>query len=231
MSGLGPNASAIRIDDEMARKIGASNAEEIKELMKAAALEQGLVTRDVMNPEVLHATPLADNAPRTVSRTLVINGVRHVLEGASDTELNQQEIQLHRRLQNPEPEQQEPPRDESGRFVSADASSAVADAVYQARWTAAAERFAEKHPDFYKSEANRDAIGNAVIAMHLDDEPTLQSLEVAYAALQRGGGLAQDPAVTSLNRDLTAAKSQQEIDEILAARFHGRNSSGVFGGR
>lgn len=121
MSGLTPESSAIRMSAELEAKVAAaSTAEEIKALMAQAALEQHLVERDVMNSSHLIPTALADHAPRSFAKVIVINGVKHVLEAPDELGLAQAETNLMRKLfsQPEETEETEQRRDASGRFVS-----------------------------------------------------------------------------------------------------------------
>lgn len=60
-----------------------------------------------------------------------------------------------------------------------------------------------------------------LIELGLVDEPTVESLEAAYAALQRDGGLVSNPDIETAQK-ISEAKSFQQIQEAL-----GRTSSSV----
>jgi hypothetical protein len=94
-NGLGPRESAIRVDDELAKKIGAANAEEIKAIMRQAALDQGLATApDFWHPEDLQPTELSTHARNHVKQ-VTVNGIAYEISGSSEEELVAAELQLY----------------------------------------------------------------------------------------------------------------------------------------
>ena len=118
MSGLTPESSAIRMTPELEQRIAnCTNAEEIKNVMFHASREQGLVEQDKLNPTVLHATPLANNAPRRFAKYVVVDGEEHLVEGSSPEELQANELQLMRELFSGKPDDSQA-RGSDGKFVS-----------------------------------------------------------------------------------------------------------------
>jgi len=125
----GPADSAIRITPEIAKAFETANAEQIKQIMASAAVEQGLATRDYYSPDVLIPTELAGAAPKRVAKTVTVDGVKYIIEGATETELAQKETALYQKLfvQPAITEQtQEESRSDGGQFVSAEATAAKA---------------------------------------------------------------------------------------------------------
>ena len=115
-----PENSAIRMTAELEKKISTASMEEIKDILAQAALDQQLVTRDSINPEVLLPTALAGAAPKRFGKVVVLNGIKHILEAEDELGLQKAENDLYRRLVAPaaEMQQSDQPRDAAGRFTS-----------------------------------------------------------------------------------------------------------------
>ncbi len=127
MSGQGPQDSAIKMSRDLETRIAsAASAEEIGGIMRDAAKNQGLVREDLFNPDVLHPT---NEAPQILEKTVSVNGVSHVLRGASDAEIAHNEAALFRNLFANKTAASEPPRDERGRFLPAPEPEQSADEV------------------------------------------------------------------------------------------------------
>lgn len=95
MSGLSANDSAIRVDAALEEKLKGASFEEIKAYMAEQAVSQGLVTRDIYDPQVLlPADP--GTQPQSLVRTVTINGTTYTLQGATEHDLNVAETQLYR---------------------------------------------------------------------------------------------------------------------------------------
>lgn len=260
-----PQDAAIRLSAEDERKIANMTEGELIQYMHTLAEQQGLATRDPFSNELIH-TELSQNAPRTLSRALTINGTTYTIEGADEKELLDAELSLHRQLQQ---EQEQVARDERGRFVSQQQAATesarnaelelafkrgqistdeylsqsgaierhlaelgidvaslreVSGRGFQQRWSDAAESFRASHPEWQGGEAAKNALGQKLIAMGLVDEPSVESLNAAYEALQREGGLPDNPEI-AVSQKIGEAKSFQDIQAAL-----GRTSSSVFGG-
>lgn len=116
-----PEQSAIRLTPEQEDQVRNLPFEEVKVYMAELALQQGLVVRDQVAPEVLIPTSLAENAPQRLAKTVVVNGQKHFVEGATEVELARAENDLYRKLVQESPQQTsrtEQPRDvTTGRFV------------------------------------------------------------------------------------------------------------------
>jgi hypothetical protein len=112
-----PENSAIRLTSALEEAISKANPDEIKALMAQAALSQGLVVPDSVNPQLLHPTELADHAPRKFAKVVTINGVKYALEGGSPEELANAETSLYQQVLEGGDNNNEQARDAQGRFV------------------------------------------------------------------------------------------------------------------
>jgi hypothetical protein len=117
-----PQQSALRITPEIEKYLQTLNsASEITAYLHEQEVQQGLVTRDYYSPDVLIPTPLADAAPRKFARAVTIDGQKHIVEGASELELEKAVTDLYRAAMQPaattRPAPTQQPRDEAGRFI------------------------------------------------------------------------------------------------------------------
>jgi hypothetical protein len=111
-----PTDSAIRMTAQLQEEISKASPDEIKAIFGRAALEQGLVERDSMNPQLFHATALADHAPQKFSKYVTINSTKYLLEGGSPEELAHAETSLYEQVLGQGDNGQA--RDAQGRFVA-----------------------------------------------------------------------------------------------------------------
>src|SRR6266699_435230 len=89
-----PNDSPINVTPDMQKALETANAEQIKEMMKQAAVDQRLVVRE-WDSSIL--TPVTQGtAPQKVGKVVVLNGVKHTLEAATEQELLAKENALYR---------------------------------------------------------------------------------------------------------------------------------------
>jgi hypothetical protein len=117
-----PDDSAIRVNATLEEKLRGATHEEIKELLKEAAVSQSLAVRE-WDQSILTPTELAGTAPKQVGKVIVLNGVKHSLVAEDEAGLLAQENGLYRAaLEQPVTTQQiiEPLRNERGQFVSAE---------------------------------------------------------------------------------------------------------------
>lgn len=182
MSGLSPESSAIRMTPELeARVASATSAEEIKNIMAAAALEQHLVERDALNPSVFHETALAANAPKQFAKVININGKQIVLQAPDELSLAKEENALYRKLFEPtEDTTTEQARDSNtGRFVSkADAEAEQARLVANAELDGKFKR-GEIDTETYLIESG--ALDRALAQKETHEKDFVQSWEKATA--------------------------------------------------
>jgi hypothetical protein len=127
MSDLSP--SDIKTDAEWEKLIAeAPTAEMIKKLCYDRAVEQGLVGFDAVGAMVPLDKPAATE---TVTATININGVEKKFTGKDSADLDRQQIEYFRSLENA----QAAPRDEKGRFTAdqgkADEAAAAAEEARQ----------------------------------------------------------------------------------------------------
>jgi len=111
-----PESSAIRMTPALEKEISEALPEQIKAILGRAAYEQGLVVPDAANPQILHPTALAANAPRKFAKYVTVDGQRHLLEGGSPEELANAETDLYQQLFEKSDDGQA--RDSQGRFVA-----------------------------------------------------------------------------------------------------------------
>jgi hypothetical protein len=122
----GPQDSAIKVTPALEEKLKDASFEEIKEIMKNAAVEQGLAHREWDETIVTPNEP--GTVPKGFARTVTINGTKHVVEADSELALEKAMGDLYRaKLQPAATEQQtEQARGTDGRFVAQDDAEAQA---------------------------------------------------------------------------------------------------------
>ena len=120
MSGLTPESSAIRTTPDIERRLSeCTNSEQIKAIMAEAALAQGLVTLDALNPSVMIPTELANHASQAFAKTLMINGQKFIVESPTEDGLVAAELEKMREIFGQSDASQDQARDaNTGRFVS-----------------------------------------------------------------------------------------------------------------
>jgi len=119
-----PENSAVQVDAELLKALEtAFTPDAISQACHAAELRQGLITPDSLNPTVFHATAKSYDAPRSVSKQVVINGEPHFLQAADAAGLLRAESELMKSLFQPA----EQARDERGRFTQSPEQKAAAD--------------------------------------------------------------------------------------------------------
>jgi hypothetical protein len=118
MSDISP--SSIKVTKSLEEQLqGVTNSEQIKEIMKSAAIDQNLAHREWDESIVTPNEP--GTAPRAFAKTIIVNGVKKILEASDEAGLLAQENALYRQAMQPAPIQQieQPARDAStGRFTS-----------------------------------------------------------------------------------------------------------------
>jgi hypothetical protein len=121
MSEISPAAMGENFDAAFEAKVAAcTNAEQIKQLMNQRAISDGHFSLD-WDGESRILTP-SSTAPRTAgfAKAVVVNGVKTIIEGATEQELLVNETAFYRKtFGDATPERTEPARDAStGRFTS-----------------------------------------------------------------------------------------------------------------
>jgi hypothetical protein len=119
---MSDGASAIKVDSQLEKDIAAaSSVSEIQELLHSAACAQGLIQKDPLDRDgtdwFSHHVVTAPQ-PKSFARTVVANGVKHVVEGATEAELQANELALMRQLFGKTDAAAEQQRDSQGRFVA-----------------------------------------------------------------------------------------------------------------
>jgi len=113
-----PENSAIKVDRNLEEALKNASHEEIKELLKDAAVEQRIAVREWDQSIVTPVNPGTD--PKAYARAIVIDGTKHIVSGASEIELEKAVGDLYRaQLQPAATTTEQPARDTStGRFTS-----------------------------------------------------------------------------------------------------------------
>jgi hypothetical protein len=128
VSEISKSALGESFDREFEAKVAAcTNAEQIKELMHTRELERGLIKLDW---DQSYRIPVETPQPAAISRSVVIAGQKFVIEGATETELAQNEANLYRKVfaqPAATAQTEEQPRNERGQFVSAEDAAAKAE--------------------------------------------------------------------------------------------------------
>lgn len=113
-----PENSSIKSTPELEEALRTASFEEIKSIMSRAAVEQGLVTPDKYDPNILLPTEQAPQ-PHRFAKSVTVNSVKKTFEGNSELEVMQAETEFYRQqMQQPTTTKTEPARDERGRFTS-----------------------------------------------------------------------------------------------------------------
>jgi hypothetical protein len=248
MSGQGTDASAINVTPGLARQLEGASHAEILQALHDAAEQQGLVERDPYSGQLL-ATPLASNAPRVFTKEITVNQRTYTLEASSPEELSATEVQFWREITAAPQEQpfrgsqrvsipEDPVVSQQvenylrNRGIDPEYLNEAAGRGYIRSWSQASDEFKARHPEWqqYASEANMNAIGDQLISMGLDDAPSVEALERAYAELQRNGGLTESPE-TAYAREIASAETLEDIRALSYAAAGLPPSSGFFNGR
>lgn len=142
---MSEGGSAIKMTPELEAKIAAApDAQAIKTLMHDAAIQQNLVQKDPFDADGKNwfgYTPVKTPIPQGLAKTVIVNGQKHILEGATEADLQHAELELMRSLFS-KPADNSQQRDSAGRFISAeDRAQAVADEA-AAQAAAEAQRLA-----------------------------------------------------------------------------------------
>jgi len=96
-------------------------------------------------------------------------------------------------------------------------------------WESATAQFQARHPDYVGGTDNLAEFSRTLQALNLVNNPSLSSLEAAFADMVRRNAYYENPEVTAYQEQqdrLANAKTPDEIREAL-----GRGSSSLFGGR
>ncbi len=126
-----PEDSRIRVNASIEEQIAAApTAAEIQRILREAAVNQGAVRPDLYDPNVLLEVPAGDAARvHGFAKSVVINGKKYVLEGATEHELVQAETNLYRSIFQPEAVTVQERDAAKGRFVEVPEARSPADRV------------------------------------------------------------------------------------------------------
>jgi len=128
-----PSDSAIKVTPSLEERLAKATSAEIPEILKQAAVDQGLATR-AWDPSILEPVE-PGTRPRAYAKAVVLNGVKHIIEGATEQEMLANENEFYRTqvAQPAAAAATEQHRDDAGRFVAAkSAEEQAADAVAKA---------------------------------------------------------------------------------------------------
>jgi hypothetical protein len=130
MSNVSPSKLGEEFNAEFQKKVDAcTTPEQLKELFHNQELAQGMRVPDPFDETLLHLANIPQ--PRGYAKTVTVNGVKHILEGATETELADAEVSLYRSLFSQPAAETEQPRDPAtGQFrATADQERAAATAA------------------------------------------------------------------------------------------------------
>jgi len=101
----------------------------------------------------------------------------------------------------------------------------VANDGYQADWQTATQEFLSRHPEWVGGNANLKEAGETLLRLHLQDSPSVESLESAYQDMQRRNAVAENPELDAQRDAHEKISSATSFEEIRSA------SSSLFGRR
>ncbi|MFZ0977888.1 MAG: hypothetical protein WAN23_00680 [Candidatus Acidiferrales bacterium] len=113
MSDISPSRIGEDFPEEFKKAVDACETpDEVAALMRAAAIQVGVVKPDALNPTVLHEVPVSQVAqPRSFAKTLVINGQKHVVEATTEQGLVDAELAYMREIFGQTAEHDEPAKE------------------------------------------------------------------------------------------------------------------------
>jgi hypothetical protein len=242
-----PNDAALQLTPAEADHLKTLTTDQIGPYLRDLEVERGLIIPD-WDP-TLYVEPVPGSQPKGFAKTLVINGVKTILEAASETELLQKENALLKQtFENAATTQQEQ-QDESPRILETDdglhaiendlvarslrdqgidpeALREFSDQKLAQSWASAVEEF--------KSGVGRDWPGgteNMKIAGEILAEnnlpPTADSLARVFEYMRKNDLLAENPALTAREK-IANAQSPEELREALGYRG-GVDNATLFG--
>jgi hypothetical protein len=94
-------------------------------------------------------------------------------------------------------------------------------------WAQATELFKQRHPEFPRTDSNRDLLGRLIAENNLIDSDPLEALEAAYKFATDKGLLGEDPATVSRKNyeaELAEAETPSQVEEINHKYFGGRTN-------
>jgi hypothetical protein len=106
--------------------------------------------------------------------------------------------------------------------VSLDDLKKVANDGYTADWEVATREFLERHPDWQGGEAAVQETGRTLQALHLENSPSLESLESAYADMVRRNAVPENPELNAqreIHERISSANSVEEIRSAASSLF------------
>ena len=118
-----PSDSPLKVSDALQDRINrATSNSELLDLLHQAQIDQGHLIADPADRDgkdyfSMHA--VGPVVPKSVAKTLVIDGVKHIVEGANEAELAANELTLMRKLFAVQPVDEQP-RNTRGQFVRAE---------------------------------------------------------------------------------------------------------------
>jgi hypothetical protein len=239
-----PKDSAIQMTPELTEAINNCPPSQMGELLRQAAVDQGLVVRDIYSPDIL--LPVDNPQPQRFARTVEINGERQVIEGDSQAEVDHAAVEMYRAAQaqpQPQPQPQarpqaqpQPRNPNNGQYRSPGDSvlenllathgitlpdlQAAVSRNFTASWADATQEFlrSEAGNSWPGGEENLRRISNKVIELGLVDSPDrVGALATAYAALRDADQLLPNPAIErerEYNEAISNATSPTEIAEL-----------------
>jgi hypothetical protein len=124
----GPQDNPIKMTPELEAEIMKSSPDEIKDILHAAMIQQGLVKVDEFNASVLHPVEQPAAQGQSNQSSLTVDGKTFT---GTQEQLNEQ-LRAHFQSQQQQPTNDAPPRDQNGRFAKQNAPQQSAEQQAQA---------------------------------------------------------------------------------------------------
>jgi hypothetical protein len=241
------NTVSIDVDKDLQHKIeNAGSTAEIYQALRNTAEQRGLTEKDAFNGDIVYPTAKAyDIAPAAKTAKIKVGGTEYEITYETQEQLVAAELEIFRELQKPKTTEQEPPtaqaRDTRGKFVAGDQQtsdaaiedylqrnnidlSAVREQRYVTDWQSATNEFLARHGDFSGGQRNMESMGSLIIELGLQDSPSADALESAFAELRRRGQYQTDTDEARSARATAAISSASDHESI---RNYGRTALGL----
>lgn len=102
--------------------------------------------------------------------------------------------------------------------VSVESLKEVSDQRFTQSWASATEQFKARHPDYVGGDGNLQEFGRTLQDLNLIDNPSVESLETAFADMVRRNAYYENPelnAVQEIHQKISEAQTYQELTQAL----------------
>jgi hypothetical protein len=201
-----PADSAIKLSKELEEQILNAPTSQIGEILRAAAVDQGLVRRDIYSPDIL--IPVDQPTPQRFAERVTVNGKTVIVEADSQDALNRAVIEAYKSGQaqpqaQPQPQPTRNPNNGqftrnvgddvlenllSARGISLSDLQEASNRAYTQSWAEASSQFVAENALYEGGEINMRLIGERLIQKELQDAPDkTKAISDVYAELKAEG--------------------------------------------